>query len=91
MLAYGRKKRGPKIHPHNECRVCSEIAIQKNTARKYNQRDLLTEALADFESGTIMGSDHDEETCVICYQEFYGRMPENPEDFKYGKRRFETQ
>lgn len=84
MIAYGRKKRGSaKIHPHNECGLCSESAIQKNTARKYNQRDLLTEALSEFESGSITRSDHNEETCVLCYHDFYGRYPEDLEGFKY--------
>lgn len=92
MLAYGKKKRGSaKLHPHNECAICSEIAIQKNTARKYSWRALLTEALWEFESGTIPASDdHNEETCIICYREFYGRMPENPEDFKYGRQALEV-
>lgn len=31
-------------------------------------------------------NDHDETTCSVCYEDYYGRPPENPEDYKYGKR-----
>jgi hypothetical protein len=35
MIAYGKRKRGSgKIHPHNECQVCSEMKIIKKHERQ---------------------------------------------------------
>lgn len=41
MLPYGSTKRGSaKIHPHNECSICSENSIEKNTARKEAEKEI---------------------------------------------------
>lgn len=38
MQAYGKKKRGSgKLHPHNECGVCSEQNVIKNKERRNNK------------------------------------------------------
>jgi hypothetical protein len=34
MIPYGETKRTHKIHPHNECGVCSEKSFGKKTARQ---------------------------------------------------------
>lgn len=41
MLPYGQTKRGShKHHPHNECSICSENVILKNTARKEAEKEI---------------------------------------------------
>lgn len=41
MLPYGSTKRGSaKCHPHNECSICSEKSIEKNTARKEAEKEI---------------------------------------------------
>ncbi len=37
MIEYGRKKRGPKLHPHDKCDICSEYNASK-TAERMNAR-----------------------------------------------------
>lgn len=35
LIPYGEKKRGSsKLHPHNECEVCSEKTFSKKAARR---------------------------------------------------------
>ena len=35
MIQYGRRKRrSSKIHPHNECKICSEIKVSKSRERQ---------------------------------------------------------
>ena len=41
MQPYGKKKLGPKLHPHNECGICSEQSIQKGAARQKAKRELI--------------------------------------------------
>jgi len=41
MIRYGEVKRGSgKIHPHNECCVCSEKTISKKAARRRAREDM---------------------------------------------------
>lgn len=40
MQPYGKKKLGPKLHPHNECGICSEQSIQKGAARQKAKKEL---------------------------------------------------
>ena len=40
MIAYGEKKRKNKLHPHNECAICSEKSIIKKSARQDAKRDI---------------------------------------------------
>lgn len=43
MQAYGRVKRGNKVHPHNECGICSEQTIIKAKARQKAKHDIREE------------------------------------------------
>ena len=41
MIQYGKVKRGSgKPHPHNECRVCSEIKVSKKRERQKARESL---------------------------------------------------
>ncbi len=39
-IPYGLEKRGNKLHPHNECAVCSENSISKTRARRKAKEDI---------------------------------------------------
>lgn len=47
MIAYGQYKRTHKIHPHNECAICSEFNIVKKRERQRSKKDV------DFEVSEI--------------------------------------
>lgn len=40
MIPYGETKRTHKIHPHNECSVCSEKSFGKKTARQAGKKEI---------------------------------------------------
>jgi len=41
LIRYGNYKRGSgKLHPHNECGVCSEKTISKKAARRMAKEDM---------------------------------------------------
>ena len=48
MIRYGNYKRGSgKLHPHNECGVCSEKTINKKAARR-EDRELAKEGMDEY-------------------------------------------
>jgi len=40
MIAYGNFKKKYKIHPHNECGICSERSIIKKSARQKAKKEI---------------------------------------------------
>lgn len=40
MIAYGDFKRGNKVHPHNECEICSEKTITKKRERRNSKKEI---------------------------------------------------
>jgi len=53
MIPYGKRKRGSsKIHPRNECPICSEINIDKGSERNKLKKDTQEEINA------IIGEDN---------------------------------
>lgn len=40
MIPLGKTKRGKKLHPHNECLVCSEGKILKRSERFAAKREI---------------------------------------------------
>jgi hypothetical protein len=75
MQPYGKKKRGSgKIHPHNECGVCSENSFNKKKAREEGEalaKEGFNEWLAmlpnddfseDFKNAEKVGDSDDKET-----------------------------
>lgn len=40
MQPYGLRKRHGKIHPHNECGICSENNIVKKSARQRASKEI---------------------------------------------------
>ena len=48
MIAYGKTKRGSsKIHPHNECEVCSENGISPKRERQNAKKECTTKEYED--------------------------------------------
>ena len=47
MLQYGKRKRGSgKIHPHNECAICSECKIpSKKHTRQVAREEIVAEIM----------------------------------------------
>ena len=46
MQAYGKRKRGSsKIHPHNECGLCSENNISKKTERQEAMKNIISQQI----------------------------------------------
>jgi hypothetical protein len=44
MIAYGKRKHGSsKIHPHNECDICSECKISKKRDRQNAKKEIVVE------------------------------------------------
>lgn len=48
MQSYGKTKRRNKLHPHNECAVCSEQGWCKTKARQANKH-VVEEELKEYE------------------------------------------
>jgi len=54
MIRYGNYKRGSsKLHPHNECGVCSEKTISKKAARRKG-KELIVRAINEFYNDEII-------------------------------------
>jgi hypothetical protein len=48
MLQYGKRKRcGGRIHPHNECSVCSESCPSKSRERQRAKEHIANEVVED--------------------------------------------
>lgn len=44
MIQYGKRKRGSsKVHPHNECGICSEIRVSKKRERQRARKEIKEE------------------------------------------------
>jgi hypothetical protein len=70
MIPYGKTKRMWKIHPHNECGVCSENKWTKSTARH--------QAIKDINKEVELMSDVPIEEVIVFHE---ARMAEEPRQF----------
>lgn len=80
MRLLGRRAAGTYGMPHKGNRILANKGSRRRTHE--STKDLVHQA--EIETGAE--DDHDETTCLICYEDLYGHPPENPEDFKHGKR-----
>jgi len=66
MIRYGNYKRGSgKLHPHNECGVCSEKTISKSAARR-RAREEINKSINQFYNDEII------ETSIVVDSIFKG-------------------
>lgn len=67
--------------PHRWTRTWANRGARRRTFE--STRDLIDQVHEEDLRGDW---DHDDTTCSVCYEDYYGHPPENPEDYKYGKR-----
>lgn len=54
MIPYGQRKRGAKLHPHNECDICNEKEISpKGSERLRAKQEILKEIEEDKDDKNI--------------------------------------
>jgi len=73
------------FHWRVKCTPATRLVVKKLQKKKsrFWAKEMIARELIEPDNGR-----HDETTCCACYEEFYGRPPANPEDFKYGHARY---